>query len=333
LTDSVDTFSAFSSRGPRRDGVLKPELGAPGQALIVPFVPGADIFSMYAVGTSFSSPHMAGTVALLLVNNENLNPDDILSSINGQTTRPWEIDDQTWNQIDRGYRGAGKLDAYELVKALINLPEPPTGLSARVVNGSFVRLDWLSSPSPDVTSYNIYYDGGTGTMDYQNAVGTVPATTLSWVTPWPLRVGIFSFGVRTVNAEGKEDRNNQVVSQPVLPQLFGGAGDDDFCFIATAAFQDSRAPQVERLREIRDRFVLRFSWGRRFVRDYYRLSPPVAAWLKEHRFVSGMVKTALMPLVGCAQLAYHGPAVGWIAGGLCMGSLLTGLVGFRRKRT
>jgi len=81
--------------------------------------------------------------------------------------------------------------------------------------------------------------------------------------------------------------------------------DDDICFIATAAFGDTNAPQVDRLRDVRDRFLLNTSWGREFVRFYYRWSPPVAGWLKEHPTCALLTRTLLMPLAGGAEMLYH----------------------------
>jgi subtilisin family serine protease len=328
--DTVGTFSAFSSRGPRRDGASKPEVGAPGQALVVPSSPGQTTYGSYAVGTSFSSPHVAGAVTLVLRNNPAVTSSDIIDSIRG-TARPWQIDEATWERETGGYRGIGKLDAFSLVTALSTLPIPPTGLAAQVVRGNHVQLSWIASPSDDVVSYNIYYDRGTGDMDYLSPIGSVPANVLTWISPWPLSVGSFSFGVRAVNVEGEEDKNRFVAIVQLMPQLFGGAGDDDICFIATAAFQDVEAPQVVRLREFRDRFLLPNAWGRAFVDAYYRHSPPLAEWLKKHRLISAGVRVALLPVVGCADLMVRWPSAGPIvaAGGAIL--LLAVFVGCRRN--
>jgi subtilisin family serine protease len=92
---------------------------------------------------------------------------------------------------------------------------------------------------------------------------------------------------------------------PPPPKPNGLGGGDDICFIATAAFGDIDAPQVRLLREMRDRSLWKTEWGRRFVRFYYRCSPPVAAWLKEHAVVSRLVRASLLPAVGWSETVYH----------------------------
>ena len=87
--------------------------------------------------------------------------------------------------------------------------------------------------------------------------------------------------------------------------MAGLGKEDDTCFIATAVFDGIHAPQVEHLRALRDKFLLRTSLGRGFVRSYYQWSPPVASWLKEHAMLSRVVRLSLMPLVGVSELARH----------------------------
>ncbi|MDD5712546.1 MAG: metallophosphoesterase, partial [Smithellaceae bacterium] len=51
------------------------------------------------------------------------------------------------------------------------------------------------------------------------------------------------------------------------------------CFIATAAFGSPFEPEVAALRRFRDRKLNTNLWGRLFVRGYYRISPPFAAFI------------------------------------------------------
>ena len=59
-----DTLSSFSSRGPRRDGVLKPDIAAPGDG-IFSVASGTNTEGHTLSGTSMAAPHIAGVMALL----------------------------------------------------------------------------------------------------------------------------------------------------------------------------------------------------------------------------------------------------------------------------
>ena len=52
------------------------------------------------------------------------------------------------------------------------------------------------------------------------------------------------------------------------------------CFIATAAYGDYNHPQVKRLREFRDNYLMTNFLGRSFTKTYYRFSPRLADWLQ-----------------------------------------------------
>ena len=84
----------------------------------------------------------------------------------------------------------------------------------------------------------------------------------------------------------------------------GGSGAESRgCFIATAAFGSSLAPQVEVLRRFRDHVLMRSAAGRWFVELYYRLSPGAARWLETHPGWKPMVRCALAPVVAAARLS------------------------------
>ena len=100
-----------------------------------------------------------------------------------------------------------------------------------------------------------------------------------------------------------------------LPPVGGGGGsgvgvEDDNCFIATAAYGSPLAPQVQLLRELRDRYLLPFATGRAFVKLYYTLSPPLAELIAGSEILRTIVRAGLVPIIGWAALVLWSPSLG-----------------------
>ncbi len=92
----------------------------------------------------------------------------------------------------------------------------------------------------------------------------------------------------------------------------GGGG----CFIATAAYGSSLAPQVILLRTFRDRHLMTTSIGHAFVRWYYRTSPPVAEWVRQTPTLRALIRWSLWPVVAVVWLILHPVAgLGALIGG------------------
>jgi Divergent InlB B-repeat domain len=79
------------------------------------------------------------------------------------------------------------------------------------------------------------------------------------------------------------------------------------CFIATAAYGDPSHPDVEVLRQFRDKYLMRSRLGRDLVKLYYRYSPPVAAFVAKRPLLRAISRAALAPVVAiCSFLLESG---------------------------
>jgi hypothetical protein len=66
------------------------------------------------------------------------------------------------------------------------------------------------------------------------------------------------------------------------------------CFIATAAFGSSGAPDIVVLRGFRDEVLIRSLIGRGFISIYYRYSPKVADYIAMHKSLRWLVRTIVI---------------------------------------
>ena len=86
---------------------------------------------------------------------------------------------------------------------------------------------------------------------------------------------------------------------------FGVAKRHDLhCFVATAAY-GSEAGIVEQLRWFRDKFLLPYASGRKFVALYYEYSPPLAALISDNALLKILAQALLLlPFVLVLLLKY-----------------------------
>jgi subtilisin family serine protease len=144
---------SFSSRGPRIDGVQKPDIVAPGSAIIsirdkdVLTVPDlywidndgnttgeADYYVMQ--GTSMAAPQCAGAAALFLNKFPEATPLDLYKALRNYTG----IDEYT-GTVPNSTFGYGKLDIYAAVNEIDPLPVELTSFSA-IIKDKSVTLNW-----------------------------------------------------------------------------------------------------------------------------------------------------------------------------------------------
>ncbi|WP_100449011.1 S8 family serine peptidase [Glycomyces xiaoerkulensis] len=129
-TDIDGNIAPFSSKGPTADGLVKPDIAAPGDG-VLSSVPG-DGYEENR-GTSMAAPHVAGTVALMMSSSPKLEGD--YWKVYKYLTRNAVAEDDTscggTAKLNNVY-GHGRLDAYE---AALDPPEGRFGsLDGEVVD-------------------------------------------------------------------------------------------------------------------------------------------------------------------------------------------------------
>ncbi len=105
----------------------------------------------------------------------------------------------------------------------------------------------------------------------------------------------------------EEVRPTRVQAAEAVTSLSGENQDEagkgvksSMCFIATAAYGDADAPEVEALRRFRDRHLLTNRPGAAFVRLYYRWSPPLARLIERKPRLRAAVRKTLDLVTRCA---------------------------------
>jgi hypothetical protein len=138
------------------------------------------------------------------------------------------------------------------------------------------------------------------------------------------------FGFTTFTATGSGPSPPTPAPTPAVEPSGGGGGG---CFIATAAYGSPLAPEVERLRKVRDRYLLAFDPGRHLVAVYYRLSPSLAAVIAHSPPLRVATRVVLTPVLAWAGLFLWSPILGVTVP--LAGLSLVGLGGmaWRRHRT
>jgi len=120
-TEYIDTITNFSSRGPRsEDGLIKPEIVAPGQQ-IISAATGKGDGAIAQNGTSMAAPHMAGVMALMQEKYPELSVLEHKYILMGTAKI---IKDHTGKRYPVTAQGAGRVD---VMKALTSKLIPSRG--------------------------------------------------------------------------------------------------------------------------------------------------------------------------------------------------------------
>lgn len=194
-------------------------------------------------------------------------------------------------------RGIGRLLSVTtfaiLAMSVLSLP-----VFTSATHAAQISLEWDANGEPDLEGYRIYY--GTSSGNYTASVDVAENTHCVISN---LQQGVtYYFAATAYDSEGNESGFSEEIVYAVPAAEPGGSssssgGGGGGCFIATAAYGSYLAPEVMVLRRFRDHVLLTNVPGRVFVRAYYRLSPPVADFIREHENLRRLMRWALSPLI------------------------------------
>ena len=168
-------------------------------------------------------------------------------------------------------------------------------VSTAEVSAASIKLAWDPSPEPLVTGYRLYYGMSSGVYAFVVDAGNRTDYTVTGLT-----AGLtYYFTATAYTGTGDESSfsNETSYTIPGSPSASAGTSGGGGCFIATAAYGSRLAPEVAELWEFRDRYLLTNGPGLAFVDWYYRVSPPVAAFIAEHESLKMAVRWGLVPVV------------------------------------
>ncbi|MEJ2503719.1 MAG: S8 family serine peptidase, partial [Gemmatimonadota bacterium] len=156
--EPMGSIAYFSSAGPRRDGVLKPDLTAPGKVVISSLSRNATLWEDYPelvesdsvhvglLGTSMAAPQLTAAVAVLLLLVPELTPVEARDLLRAGGRR----DAATGGGLPNAVWGAGKLDAAASAERL--RPEGLAGsgeavtLSSNPIRGDALVISYAEPP-------------------------------------------------------------------------------------------------------------------------------------------------------------------------------------------
>jgi serine protease AprX len=120
-TNDSDQVTSFSSRGPTKDGRVKPDVCFPGYGIVAARAKGTrmgtpvDAFYTSANGTSMATPHASGAVALLLQAHPGITPAEVKERLMATAMNLG---------VDANTQGKGRADILAAHQFAAPVPEP-----------------------------------------------------------------------------------------------------------------------------------------------------------------------------------------------------------------
>lgn len=163
MTETADTLSSFSSRGPSRgsQGSFKPDLAAPGNS-ILSAGSGTGEFTYNISGTSMASPHIAGAMALLREKYPTWSVADLKALIMNTSTNPVSLGANAYGPQRVGSGRADLADTFAAGEVIAYNTENPAGVSVNFGAIEVVAGETLSASKTitlkNLTETDVEYD-------------------------------------------------------------------------------------------------------------------------------------------------------------------------------
>ncbi len=186
---TLGAIASFSNIGPRRDGVQKPELTAPGFGVATTHSTASgmgvcadvdDGVHELTQGTSFSAPLVSGAVALFLQYQPGSSPSKVR-----QTFEQHARTDAFTGAVPNATWGYGKLDVYATIDHVLPTcaVTSPVGGESWAGNSS-QTVTWTASDNVAVTTVDVAYSlHGAGGPWVAIATGVANTGSTPWTTP------------------------------------------------------------------------------------------------------------------------------------------------------
>ncbi len=195
-------------------GLLKPDVSAPGNGTTSTSDGGG--YSSFS-GTSGATPHVCGTVALVLSINPNLTPAEVSMII--QTTAV----EKGAPGKDNRY-GAGRIDAYEAyLLALAMIPVELSSFTA-AANENSVTLNWSTATETNNSGFSIErktpFDERWKEVGFVPGFGTTTERMNYSFNDENLNMGSYSYRLKQIDFDGKTEYSEAIIVEVASPEKF-----------------------------------------------------------------------------------------------------------------